>query len=618
MSEFTVLASRGAPDSRRRLEAVARAFSDVYGDAATDILGDGAVSCLIMNESDGDIRRFECDRGWVVLKGVAFDGEADGATPSPERIFDGLLNDRRRWLARLQGAFALAAWFGERRELLALNDHAATLNLYVGAIDHGYLVATAILAPARAFGIAPAPAGVREYLARGALMVPGSFFSGIDRLGVGQCATLAEGGWSFGTHWEPFADTSAHFSPDEAVTAYASALVRAVERIHAATGRLAVDLTAGYDSRMVVAAALHAGMDFVATTGRAPDEIERAARLARRMGIEHAVYGADLFERLRLTPDTVRELIHRTAGERDFLDIAHASISLDMLHRRGRVRLQGCGGELTRARPWSHELWNAGKTGPPDIGRLLRFRLLSGGAPPDGLYRGDWWPRYVDDLAHRARRVFTAPARATRAQRLDAIHIWQETGNGAISLSSTHGWMPAVHPLFTRGVMEAALAIPWRWKLGARVTRAVTHRLSPALAALPTRYGGTAAPLRPSTLHLEARHALNRTGHVLARLDRQLAGGRLTRPFFPPPDAGPRPALPDTLLALLSPDEMLSRALFDPRVLATLLAEGADDPARQRHVSRILNVELLFRECGFRPDAAFLDAARDPAPAPNR
>lgn len=618
MSEFTVLASRGAPDSRRRLGAVARAFADAYGDVETDILGDDSVACLIVNESEWGIRRFECDRGWIVIKGIAFDGEADGAAPSPEQIFDGLLNDRDRWLGRLQGAFALAAWFGERRELLALNDHASTLGLYVGAIDRGYLVATAVLAPARAFGIAPAPAGVREYLARGSLMVPYSFFSGIDRLGVGQYATLVDGGWAFGTHWEPFADTSVHSGFNEAVAAYASALVRAVERIHSAAGSLAIDLTGGYDSRMVVAAALHAGVDFVATTGRAPDEIERASSIARRVGIEHAVFGADLFKRLRLTPDVVRELIHRTAGERDFLDIAHASISLGMLQRHGRVRLQGCGGELTRARPWSHELWNAGKTGPPDTGQLLRFRLLSGGAPPDGLYRGDWWPRYVDDLAHRARRVFIAPVRATRAQRLDAAFIWQETGNGAISLSATHGWMPTVHPLFTRDVMEAALAIPWRWKLGARVTRAVTHLLSPALAALPTQYGGTAAPLRPSTLHLEARHALNRTGHVLARLDRLLAGGRLTRPFFPPPDAGPRPALPDTLLAVLRPDEMFSRALFDPHGIATLLADGADDPARQRHVSRILNVELLFRECGFRPDATFLDAAHDTPPVPHR
>ncbi len=610
MSEFTVLASRdGAPIPPRRLEALARAFSDAYGEAGTSVLGDGAaVSCLIVNEPERAIQRFESERGWMVLKGVAFDSGENGAPLSPARIFQGLLTDRRRWLDRLEGGFALAAWFAEKRELFAVNDHASTLNLYIGAAGHDYLATTAVLAPARAFGIDPAPGGVREYLARGELFAPRSFFSGIARLNLGQSATLASGGWALKTHWTPFADTSVYANSDEAATAYAAALVRAVTRIDAVAGRLAIDLTGGYDSRMVTAGALHAGIEFTAVTGRMPHEIERASRIARAMGLEHAVHGADLFERLSLTPEVVRELIHRTAGERDFADIAHASVSLRMLRRRRRTRLQGCHGELTRGHPWSYELWNAGRIGPPNVGRLLRFRTLVEGPPPEGLYRRDWWPHFAAEMDHRIRHTFAAPAGATRAQRMDAYDTWKATTNSAVSLSSTHAWMPAVHPLCTRSVMDAALAIPWHWKLGARITRAVTHLLSPKLAALPTQYGGTASPLRMATLHLEARHLLYQGAHILSRLDRRFAGGRLMGPFSSRPLVGPRPVLPDDLLAVLDPDGMFSRELFNPSGLAALLADGTDDPARQRHVARIINVELLFRECGFRPDAAFLDA----------
>ena len=610
MSEFTVLASRdGAPIPPRRLKALARAFTDAYGEASTSVLGDGAaVSCLIVNEPELDIRRFESERGWMALKGVAFDGGEEGVPLSLARIFEGLLHERREWIGRLEGGFALVAWFAEQGELFALNDPASTLNLYLGAAGRDCLATTAVLAPARALGIDPAPAGVREFLARGALLAPNSFFSGIERLNVGQSATLAGDGWRRETHWEPFADTSVHANRDEAAAAYASALVRAVARIDAAAGGLAIDLTGGYDTRMVVAAALRAGVDFTVTTGRAPDEIAMASRIARAMGFDHAAYGPDLFERLALTPDVVRELIHRTAGERDFADIAHASLSLRMLRRRRRTRLQGCMGELTRARHWSYELWNVGRIGPPNVGRLLRFRILGQGPPPAGLYRRDWWPRCAAEMEHRVRHAFRAPAGATRAQRLEALGVWRQTSNPSISLSSTHGWMPSVHPLSTRAVMEAALAIPWRWKLGARVTRAVIQRLSPELAALPTEYGGTAAPFRASTLHRETRHALKYSAHALSRLDRCFAGGRLTRPLPSRPHAGPRPALPDDLLAVLDPERMFSRELFNPHGLAALLAYGTDDPARQRHVARILNVELLFRECDFRPDAAFLDA----------
>lgn len=347
MSEFTVLASRdGAPIPPGRLKALARAFSDAYGDVETDILGDGAaVSCLIVNEPEMSVQRFECERGWIVLKGIAFDGGEDGAPLSLARIFDGLLNDRKQWLGRLEGGFALAAWFEEKRELFALNDPASTLNLYLGAAGRDYLAATAVLAPARALGIDPAPAGVREYLARGAMLAPNSFFSGLERLNVGQSAALAGGGWTRETHWEPFADTSVYANRDEAAAAYAAALVRAVARVDAAAGGLAIDLTGGYDTRMVVAAALHAGVDFTVTTGRVPDEIGMASRIARVMGLDHAAHGPELFERLALTPDVVRELLHRTAGERDFALIAHASVSLRMLRRRRRTRLQGCMGD---------------------------------------------------------------------------------------------------------------------------------------------------------------------------------------------------------------------------------------------------------------------------------
>ena len=605
MSDFTVLIAAGASDDvRPRLAKTAAVFADIYGAVAGDVIGDADGAVLIIEENGYEITRFADERGWLVVKGMVWD--IGGGNLSPLSLFAGLLADRDRWAGQLNGNFALALWDAVRRELFLLNDHGAKLNLYFGTVAGDHLATTAIMPSAVALSITPSPASVREYLARGTLLAPRSLFADIDRVDVGQSVRLRAGEWSCNRYWLPFRDTSNYRSMDEAATDYASALVHAV-RQSAREGRLVIDLTGGYDTRLVVAAALFAGVDFGVTTNGEDDDIVMviARRIARAAGLEHHVFRQRSWYGTAMDWRLIRELACRTASELNFALIHRYSMSRPELRRQFRTHLHGGGGELLRYFPWSHELTAIGRMQPANIARLLRFRFLQDGRIPKELSRHDWWPGFVNELAQRARAVCAAGDGTTNTQQLDAVFIWKTTGHDTAYLTSYYGWMPSVFPLLMGSVMDVALAVPWRLKLTARLTRMTTNLLSPRIAALPTQYGGTAAPPRMGTLHLEAKQFAKRAAHFASKMDRVLAGGHLTRRPTTMPDR--KPWLTDEFHALLSSPDMFSRALYDADALADYVTGDDEQRGHELHLLRIAHLELLFRELRFTPDASFLN-----------
>lgn len=613
MPDFTVLVAGKNPDGlRRRLDALARTYAATYDAVDTAVLESPNAGCLLVNVAEYNIAWFEDARGWLVIKGAAFTRDPSEPHLTPAALFAGLLAHRDEWLRRLQGSFALALWDADRRELLLLNDQVSTSNLYFGAVDGDYLATTAIMPAAVTFGIAPDPGSVREHLARGGLLSPSVFFAGIERVKIGQHIRLnAAGVWRRATHWYPFQDTTVYRSFNAAVEAYAAALLPAVAQSAAAAQqqrRTLIDLTGGYDTRMMVAAALRAGLDFDVITNPPQRDITAARRVARTMGLCHHIFGPETQEDLELSPDALQELLYRTAGELYFGFPAHWSLSLKKLRPDYGIHLAGTGGELTRAHSWSHEFWNIGRVRPPHIDRMLRYRLFQLGRTPVGLYRRDWWPDFVSHYAARARNFFEYPDNTLNTQRLEALSFWRKSAVFSFQ-SAMYGFIPMASPMCVATVCDVALAIPWQYKLNARLARAVIHRLSPELAALPTAYGSTAGPLRLSNLHLETKQAFKHAHHLASKVDRTIAGGIMTRVFGTGRWRYPNPYIPADLLPLLTPDAMFSKDLYDPAGLAAFLNRSDTSWRHRVHLSSILNIEMLFRECNFRPDAAFLDAA---------
>ncbi len=152
-----------------------------------------------------------------------------------------------------------------------------------------------------------------------------------------------------------------------------------------------------------------------------------------------------------------------------------------------------------------------------------------------------------------------------------------------------------------------------RYKVTANLVRTVIELLSPELAAEETHYGNTAEAVRLSTAPQEAKQLAKRAGHLVSKLDRVYAGGRLSRHVnligSPPSMTRPLQVPFDTpeLRSTLDPATMATRAMYQPGFLQELVGGTPEQwQARQGLLLKVLNLELVCREVGIVPDASAL------------
>jgi hypothetical protein len=151
--------------------------------------------------------------------------------------------------------------------------------------------------------------------------------------------------------------------------------------------------------------------------------------------------------------------------------------------------------------------------------------------------------------------------------------------------------------------------MPWKMRINTGLTRRVIDRLCPRSAAVVTRYGGTAGPLRPGNAHRHAYQIVKRGTHLGRKVDRVVFRGRILDRWLqrrePPPIRVPY--LTGEFRSFLDPAAMYSRDMYGAQGLAGLLS-GSDNAwyERESMIAKIATVEQLCRELDFRPGPGFL------------
>lgn len=240
-------------------------------------------------------------------------------------------------------------------------------------------------------------------------------------------------------------------SPDKAVPAMV-AMTAAIARGLWRGGNLVAHLTAGYDSRMVLAAlGAEAAAQVPVITIALPDrkaalDVHVAARLAERFDLAHEIrpYIPASQEDIRLWQMRTGECISDIAS--------HLSRTLANWPAN-QVELTGTGGEVSRAFYWNRKDM---EEPPPDPDEILR-RLEMPRGKRIRLAVEEW----LSSLP---------PADAVRVW--DLIYIEQRLGcwagpEGYGSPQRT----PAMAPFNNRRVFEAMLSLPNRYRLNGRLSR---------------------------------------------------------------------------------------------------------------------------------------------------
>jgi hypothetical protein len=362
-------------------------------------------------------------------------------------------------------------------------------------------------------------------------------------------ASLLGGGWSLSGDpiWEgveriqpQLEPVDPDFDPDRA----AALLVAAVRALSDWPGRPnVVPVTAGRDSRVILAAALRAGIDFETTTGGEPGhpDVEIGRELARVAGVPWRLIEHDLHGSVESDWRRAAELLWLTSS--------------------GTASLSDAAGFPFGPRPGPLPLWHSGQGG--EIARSY----YGGGADADGLYRRfvGRRPGRAEILGEEGQRLVREQieefaAEADAGELGDLFYLHRRMGTWA---GPTHGAVEFVRdttsPLWSRRLLPDLLGAP-----PGEFHKQVLERLAPQLAAVPYE--------RPRSL------------------PRKVAG-ELRRRVRPRPDPFDR-ILPEIRDAVLSqPHHDAWHVLDRPRVEALLGAPaGALDTMSRYYAWRLATV----------------------------
>lgn len=261
------------------------------------------------------------------------------------------------------------------------------------------------------------------------------------------------------------------------------ALAALLEALAEMPERPLVALTAGLDSRLILAALLHLGRRPVLWTAgpRESTDVRAAEHLAWETGLDHHVAELRPGDYTRLAAD----IAHRTGGAYPAGDWHSRLFFAGAAEYGVPVVLKGAGGEL--ARTFYADLGAGARLadhGPAGLARL-RLELMV----RRGRARYDRLPAFLDparggddgrDLPERLAALCAAPGRAL--DRLDHFYALQRirhfVGMG-VTLSDAE--LPVAAPMLDARWVLAAARLPRARKLGDAWHRAAIARLAPRL-----------------------------------------------------------------------------------------------------------------------------------------
>jgi hypothetical protein len=415
----------------------------------------------------------------------------------------------------------------------------------------------------------------------------------------GVVASLIGGGWSLSGHplWADVRRVPHERPPlaswfaarDFEAGAAAAAVVDSLRALAGRPGRPdVVPVTGGRDSRVVLGAALRAGLDFRAVTIGGPDapDVVVARGLCERAGIPH--------ERLAEPPGGTF-FSHRDAAERTAILGGGAAVA----DAPGGIPRDGLAGPL--------EVWHSGQGG--EIARGI-YRHAPGADP---LYRAfvarrPGRPELLSDEGEQRVRAEIAgfvremeAAGVPPAEVPDAFYLlqrmshWAAMGHGVVE-----GVRDTTSPLWSMPVIPHMLAVPPERRAREAFHRDVLGVLAPELASLPFAD-------RPGWLADQSRWTARR--RRAARLAARAAGEARRRVRWtrqPTSAAAPPPVAAggDPLTALMAelrewvgarPDHPALAVLDRERVLALLERPPATlDFIRHAQVMRLATVVMAL------------------------
>jgi hypothetical protein len=499
-------------------------------------------------------------------------------------------------LSELEGQFALARLEPDGGELKVATDPLGMMPLFTAVAGDLTYFSTSVLVLARLLRATPSQIGFERFLRTGTMFGRFTAWEGIERLQPGETVVFTPSGSRRETYWRPTVDPEIRsLSFDDCVTACA-------ERGTAAFGaryrgaRPWADLTGGFDTRLLCLLTEGGGVPFLANTvGEGEhDEVTIAREVAEAGGWPWTRIGLP-DNWVEVAPTRVDEAVAWGDGLLEALHLTDVIEGHRYKAESETTLLNGGGGEQFRDYAWGHELLAANRSTEVHYDRLLKWRVLG---PLDlSVFRSDPTAAVAAalraELEHRAEPFADAP----NTFQCDLLHALRNTGHFGAYQVGASGWVHMELPFYLKSVFATAISVHPRYRQLHRLMRALDRHLNPRVAAVRTKTGGPAEPVRLANLY-------RFTPYVWRRGKR--FGSRLRGRVLPYVPAGEwitqrERAHAAAVAALraegrLDPAQMRSAALYRPDVLGTVFeqAEQAAPGLDWAMVGRVITAELAL------------------------
>ncbi len=458
-----------------------------------------AASFARQNGSGTPLLRDESTGNWLLAAGSWFhtDGYGSGAEA---RLLERLVQVGGAAVAQeLSGFFTLLFGDAQRGETVVITDLLGGRQAFYREFPWGVALASSSLLLASLDAAALDQLGCEEFLRTGVVAEDRSFFRDVRKLAPASVYRIANGKlnpphcyWRF-TQLNPEA-----LRGEPAIEAFGASLIATARQVADVFPRIISDLTGGYDSRLLAAALMTAGVSFETTVSgaRTAPDVVIACRLAEITGRPHHAFETNP----QLSFADLQPALALTDGETDVVHYArHALPAHAASAMRYDISLNGSAGELARAH-WCGLLWpHAGARAPLDARKIATARFA---VAPNSSQLFDAPIDLVGHFAAMIERVNVDLRDWPNTAQLDHafLRLRMRSWQGRLA-TSTDQIRPCVSPFMLRPLLETILQTDSGLRRRNQLVRHVLSRMQPRLAACRLEHGYPAEPVTFANAH---------------------------------------------------------------------------------------------------------------------
>ena len=387
---------------------------------------------------------------------------------------------------QIQGIFIIIVGDTEKGCVQVITDRCGSLHVFYRATPHGHAVCTtsAVLAASSPLD----PIAAHEFVATGIIYEDRTLFKEVKKLPPATVTTFSEEGKpSFESYWNPLEIAAESISCNDAADALHASLTRVLGALPESSRPLVSDLTGGYDSRLLLAGLLKAGIRFETTVSgkEAHPDVVVAGEIARKMGIRHGHITSDEV----LDGNSFLSAVRLTDGEYDAFDYARIQRIHRDLSSRYAMSLNGSFGELARGY-WWELLWpRIGKQVPLDVAMIARKRFAA--IPYDkSVFIGNANIPLTEHMTAVLERTERHALNQPNTTQLDWAYytLRMQRWQGRIASSTNQIWQ-SISPIGFPEVLDPILATEAKGRFGSLLARTVFEKHAPQLARIPLEHG---------------------------------------------------------------------------------------------------------------------------------